>query len=76
MSEGFWIGKPERKTPLGRTMLTWEGNIKMDFKEMGWEVADWVRLAKERGQYSLTYAKDSFRFPLSPMHSKCITHLM
>jgi hypothetical protein len=26
------VGKPEVKKPLGRPMLRWEGNIKMDFK--------------------------------------------
>jgi hypothetical protein len=26
------VGKPEVEKPLGRPMLRWEGNIKMDFK--------------------------------------------
>jgi hypothetical protein len=28
------VGKPEGKRPLGR-ICRWEGNIKMDFREMG-----------------------------------------
>jgi hypothetical protein len=31
------LGKPERKRPLGRPGRRWEDNIKMDFKEIGWE---------------------------------------
>ena len=31
------VGIPGEKIPLGRPMCRWEGNIKMDLKEMGWE---------------------------------------
>jgi hypothetical protein len=31
------VGKPLRKTPLGRHRLRWEDNIKMDLQEVGWE---------------------------------------
>jgi hypothetical protein len=34
------IGKPEGKKPLGRIMYQWDDNIKMDLKEMAWEVVD------------------------------------
>jgi len=30
------IGKPEGKSPLGRSMHGWEDNIKMDVKKVGW----------------------------------------
>jgi len=30
------VGKSERKRPLGRPRLRWEGNIKMDLHEVGW----------------------------------------
>ena len=29
---GFWLGKPERKRPLGRPRRRWEDNIKMDLQ--------------------------------------------
>jgi hypothetical protein len=29
------IGRPEGKRPLGRPRRRWEGNIKMDLREMG-----------------------------------------
>jgi hypothetical protein len=38
-------GKPEGKRPLGRARLRWENNIKMDFREIGWEGVDWIHLA-------------------------------
>jgi hypothetical protein len=35
------VGMPERKRPLGRFSHRWEDNIKIDLKEIGWEVIDW-----------------------------------
>jgi hypothetical protein len=29
------VGKPEGKRPLGRPRRRWEGNIRMDLKEVG-----------------------------------------
>jgi hypothetical protein len=29
------VGKPERKRPLGKSWHRWEGNITMDFQEVG-----------------------------------------
>jgi hypothetical protein len=29
------VGKPEGKRPLGRPRRRWEGNIRMDLKEIG-----------------------------------------
>jgi hypothetical protein len=28
------VGKPERKRPLGKPKNRWEGNIKMEFREV------------------------------------------
>jgi hypothetical protein len=44
------VGKPERKRPFFRPRCRWEGNIKMYFKEIGYEGADWVYLAQDRDQ--------------------------
>ena len=30
------VGKPEGKSPLGRSRLRWEDNIKMCIQEVGW----------------------------------------
>jgi hypothetical protein len=32
------LGKPEEKRPLGIPRRRWEGGIRMDFRETGWEV--------------------------------------
>jgi len=44
------VGKPEIKRLLGRPRRRWEGNIRMDLWEIGWEVVDWVHLAQDRDQ--------------------------
>jgi len=38
-------------TPLGRSRRRWEDNIKMDFREIGVDVANWIRLAQDRVQW-------------------------
>jgi hypothetical protein len=44
------VEKLERKRPLGRPRGRWEIDIKMDLKEIGWEVVDWMHLAQNRDQ--------------------------
>jgi hypothetical protein len=39
------VGKPEVKRPLGRPRRGWVGNIKMDFREIGWGGMNWIDLA-------------------------------
>ena len=45
------VGKPESKRPLGRPRHKWEDNIKMDLKEMGCDLGDWIDLAEDRDQW-------------------------
>jgi hypothetical protein len=40
-----FMGKPEGKRPLGRHRDTWENNVKMDLREIGWDDMDWIDLA-------------------------------
>jgi hypothetical protein len=47
----FLVGKPEVKRPLGRPRHRWEDNIKMDFREIGIDVANWIKLAQDRVQW-------------------------
>jgi hypothetical protein len=42
------MGKPEGRRPLGRPRPRWEGNIKMDLREVGWGGMDWINLAQDR----------------------------
>jgi hypothetical protein len=39
---GFWLEIPRRR---------WEDNIKMDLREIGIDVANWIRLAQDRIQW-------------------------
>jgi len=41
-------GKHNRKRSLGRPRCRWEDNIKMDFKQIGWEGIEQINLAQER----------------------------
>ena len=45
------LGKTERKRLLGRPRLRWEGNIKMDFQEVGCGYVDWIGLAQDRDSW-------------------------
>jgi hypothetical protein len=38
------VGKLERKRSLGSPKRTWEKNIKMDMKEIGYEDTGWIYL--------------------------------
>jgi hypothetical protein len=39
------VGKPVGKRPLGRPRRRWVKNFKMDLRERGWDVMDWIYLA-------------------------------
>jgi hypothetical protein len=42
------VGKPEGNRPLGRHRCRWEDNIKICFREIGWENMDWIDPARDR----------------------------
>jgi hypothetical protein len=44
------VGKAERKRPVRRARRRGEDNIRMNLREMGWEIVDWMRLAQDRNQ--------------------------
>jgi hypothetical protein len=45
------VGNPEGKRLLGRPRRRWVDNIKMDLREIGWSVMDWIDLAQDRDQW-------------------------
>jgi hypothetical protein len=51
------VGKTEGKRPLGRPRRRWMGNIKMDFREIGWNGIDWIDLAQDR-EYSQSLSRE------------------
>jgi hypothetical protein len=44
------VGKPEGKRPLRRPGHDWE-DIRLDLREIGWEVMDWMHLAQNRDKW-------------------------
>jgi hypothetical protein len=42
---------PEGKRPLGRPRRRWEDNIKLDLREIGIDVANYIQLAQDRVQW-------------------------
>jgi hypothetical protein len=49
------VGKSERKRSLGRPRRWWEDNIKINIKEIGLEVVDWIHLAQDRDRRWLAF---------------------
>jgi hypothetical protein len=47
---GILVKKPEEKRSLEGPRCRWVDNIKMDLKEIGWDVRDWIDLAQDRDQ--------------------------
>jgi hypothetical protein len=45
------VGKPKGKRLLGRPRHRWEDGIRMDLRETGLGVVDWIRLAQDRDRW-------------------------
>jgi hypothetical protein len=45
------VGKPEVKRQLGRPRRKWDDNIRMDLREIGREVLDWMHVTQDRDQW-------------------------
>jgi len=45
---GILVNRPKEKKRLGRPKRGWEGNIKMDIKQVGWAVVKKINLAQNR----------------------------
>jgi hypothetical protein len=45
------VGKAEGKRPLGRPRRRWEDGIRMDLRETGLGVLDWILLAQDRDRW-------------------------
>jgi hypothetical protein len=42
------VRRAEGKRPVGRSGRRWEGNIKIDLREIGWDDIDWIHLAQDK----------------------------
>jgi hypothetical protein len=50
--QGFLVGKPEARRPIGRPRRRWEGNNKIDHGEVGWGAwigSIWLRIGTGSG---------------------------
>jgi hypothetical protein len=45
------VGNTEGKRPLGRPRRRWVDNIKMDFREIGWDGMDLTDMDQDRDQW-------------------------
>jgi hypothetical protein len=45
-ADNIVVGKSEGKRQSGRPRSRWEDNIRMDLREIGWEVVDWIHVTK------------------------------
>jgi hypothetical protein len=45
------VGKPEGKRLLGRPRHRWMNNIKIDLREIGWGIMDWIDMAQDMDQW-------------------------
>jgi hypothetical protein len=45
------VVRPEGKRPLGRPWRRWEDNIKLDFRDIGTDGANWILLAQDSVQW-------------------------
>jgi hypothetical protein len=58
------VGKPEGRRPLRKPRHRWEGNIKMDLREVGWGCVNWMELAQDRDRWNaLVSAVMNLRVP-------------
>jgi hypothetical protein len=58
------VGKPEGRTPLGRSRRRWCDYIRMDVVEVGWGDVDWIGLAQDRDRWrALVNAVLNLRVP-------------
>jgi hypothetical protein len=45
------VGKPEGKRPLRRPRRRGEDNVRMDTREIGWKIVNWIHLTQDRDQW-------------------------
>jgi hypothetical protein len=60
----IFVAKPEGKRPLGRPRNRWEDNIRMDVREIGLIVVNWLHVVQDRDQWQVRVnIMMSFRVP-------------
>jgi hypothetical protein len=44
----FVVRKYKGKISFGRPKRRWQGNVRMDLSEIGWEIVVWMHVAQDR----------------------------
>ena len=57
------MGKHEGKRLLGRPRSRWEDNIKIDLREVGYDLGDWIALEDRDQRRAYVRAVMSLRVP-------------
>jgi hypothetical protein len=47
----YWWEIQKEREPLGRARRRWVDNVKINFREIGWDGMDWIDLAQDRDQW-------------------------
>jgi hypothetical protein len=64
MHIGYWWEIQKERDHWGRPRRRWVDNIKIDLREIGWDVGDWIDLAQDRDQWrALVKAVMNLRVP-------------
>jgi hypothetical protein len=56
------VGKPKGRTPLGIPMRMYVDNIKMNLREIGWDVMDWIYLAQDLDRWRALVNTSSIKY--------------
>ena len=51
INTGFWWGNLKVGGRMEDLEVNWRINIKMDFKEIGWESLDWIDVVEDRDKW-------------------------
>jgi len=51
MNTGFWCGNLKDGGRMEDLGVDWKINIKVDFKEIGWDSLDWIDVAVDREKW-------------------------
>ena len=58
------MGIPEGTKPFGSPRNNWEESNKMDLREVGWEIMDWIDVTQDRNRFrAFVNAVMNFRVP-------------
>jgi uncharacterized protein YebE (UPF0316 family) len=45
------VGKPKGKRPLGRPRRRWDDGIRIDLREIGYKVTEWIQLTQNGNRW-------------------------